>query len=70
MAPAQILSWLIARAVCAGKVGGEVHYQGGEGGPEKVRHRIGFVDQEDTLMSTMTVYESVGGRKDEVMTIP
>lgn len=45
--------------LAAGTVGGRLSYNGVSGESEEVRERIGFVDQEDNLLGTMTVFESV-----------
>jgi len=56
---------ILARKSKRGVVGGEIFVNGrnisGEenGGGEEWKRVVGFVDQEDTLMSTLTVYETV-----------
>ena len=42
-----------------GQVKGETRVIGREVGDEEFRGVVGYVDQEDTLMGTLTVYESV-----------
>jgi len=56
---------ILAHKSKRGVVGGEIFVNGrkisGEenGGGEEWKRVVGFVDQEDTLMSTLTVYETV-----------
>lgn len=56
---------ILAHKAKRGTVGGDIFVNGrkiqtGEdGGAEEWRRVVGFVDQEDTLMSTLTVYETV-----------
>ena len=56
---------LLAHKAKRGTVGGDIFVngrkiKGGEdGGAEEWKRVVGFVDQEDTLMSTLTVYETV-----------
>ncbi|EIN10088.1 hypothetical protein PUNSTDRAFT_102090 [Punctularia strigosozonata HHB-11173 SS5] len=50
---------ILARKNKRGLVGGSVKVNGREVGDAEYRKVVGFVDQEDTLMSTLTVYETV-----------
>ena len=50
---------ILARKNKRGQVKGETRVNGREVGDEEFRAVVGFVDQEDTLMGTLTVYESV-----------
>jgi ABC-type multidrug transport system fused ATPase/permease subunit len=50
---------ILARKNKRGLVGGRITVNGREVGEEEYRKVVGFVDQEDTLMSTLTVYETV-----------
>ena len=50
---------ILARKNKRGQVKGETRLNGREVGDEELRGVAGFVDQEDTLMGTLTVYESV-----------
>jgi ABC-type multidrug transport system ATPase subunit len=50
---------ILARKNKRGSVSGSVLVNGREVGDEEFRNVVGFVDQEDTLMSTLTVYETV-----------
>ncbi|EDR02150.1 uncharacterized protein LACBIDRAFT_309799 [Laccaria bicolor S238N-H82] len=50
---------ILARKNKRGVVKGEIRVNGREVGDEVFRGLVGFVDQEDTLMGTLTVYESV-----------
>lgn len=42
-----------------GAVSGRVSYNGVSGNTDRVKDEIGFVDQEDNMLGTMTVYEAV-----------
>ncbi|THV06326.1 hypothetical protein K435DRAFT_505895 [Dendrothele bispora CBS 962.96] len=50
---------ILARKNKRGAVGGEILVNGREVKDEEFRAVTGFVDQEDTLMSTLTVYETI-----------
>ena len=50
-----ILAWKNKR----GQVKGQTRVNGREVGDEEFRGAVGFVDQEDTLMGTLTVHGSV-----------
>lgn len=50
---------LLARKAKQGTVGGEVRVNGKKFADAQYRRVVGFVDQEDTLMGTLTVYETV-----------
>ena len=50
---------ILARKNKRGQVKGETRVNGREVGDEEFRGVVGFVDQEDTLMGTLTVYERV-----------
>ncbi|TPX66990.1 hypothetical protein SpCBS45565_g04130 [Spizellomyces sp. 'palustris'] len=50
---------ILARKNKSGIVAGEVLVNGKFMGDEKYRSIIGYVDQEDTLMDTLTVYETI-----------
>ena len=50
---------LLARKSKQGTVGGEVRVNGKKFADAQYRRVVGFVDQEDTLMGTLTVYETV-----------
>ena len=50
---------ILARKNKRGQVKGETRVNGREVGDEEFRGVVGFVDQEDTLMGTLTVYETV-----------
>ena len=50
---------ILARKNKRGQVKGETRVNGREVGDEEFRGVVGFVDQEDTLMGTLTVHESV-----------
>ena len=50
---------LLARKSKQGVVGGDVRVNGKKFADAKYRRVVGFVDQEDTLMGTLTVYETV-----------
>ncbi|KAF8604728.1 hypothetical protein BDV93DRAFT_440195 [Ceratobasidium sp. AG-I] len=50
---------ILARKSKKGTVGGEVLVNGSVVGNDVFRGLVGFVDQEDTLMGTLTVYETV-----------
>ena len=50
---------ILARKNKRGQVKGETRVNGREVGDEEFRGVVGFVDQEDTLMGTLSVYESM-----------
>lgn len=50
---------LLARKSKTGSVTGEILVNGKKVGDSEYRRVVGFVDQEDTLMGTLTVYETV-----------
>lgn len=50
---------ILAKKAKRGNVGGEVLVNGRLMSRDKYRRIVGFVDQDDTLMSTLTVYETV-----------
>lgn len=50
---------LLARKVKRGTVSGQVLVNGQEFDDAQYRKVVGFVDQEDTLMGTLTVYETI-----------
>jgi ABC-type multidrug transport system ATPase subunit len=50
---------ILARKSKRGQVGGTTYVNGREVKNEQFKAVTGFVDQEDTLMSTLTVYETV-----------
>nr|GAT55146.1 ABC transporter protein [Mycena chlorophos] len=50
---------ILARKAKRGVVGGTTYVNGREVADEQFKAVTGFVDQEDTLMSTLTVYETV-----------
>lgn len=50
---------LLARKSKQGKIGGDILVNGKKVGDAEYRRVVGFVDQEDTLMPTLTVYETV-----------
>lgn len=50
---------ILARREKKGAIGGSILINGREMGDSEFRRLAGFVDQEDTLMSTLTVYETV-----------
>lgn len=50
---------ILARKNKRGTVSGTMLVNGREVSSEEFRKVVGFVDQEDTLMSTLTVYETV-----------
>ncbi|CAK5268223.1 unnamed protein product [Mycena citricolor] len=50
---------ILARKAKRGQVGGTTYVNGREVANDKFKAVTGFVDQEDTLMSTLTVYETV-----------
>lgn len=50
---------ILARRTKRGIVGGSIQINGREISREEMRKVTGYVDQEDTLMSTLTVYETV-----------
>lgn len=50
---------ILARKSKRGTVGGEVLVNGSVVGDDVFRSLVGFVDQEDTLMGTLTVYETI-----------
>ena len=50
---------ILARKNKRGQVKGETRVNGREVGDEEFRAVVGFVGQEDTLMGTLTAYESV-----------
>lgn len=50
---------ILARKSKRGSVGGEVLVNGRKVSSSEYRRVVGFVDQEDTLMGTLTVYETV-----------
>lgn len=50
---------ILARKTKRGSVGGEVFVNGRTVSDAQFRRVVGYVDQEDTLMGTLTVYETV-----------
>lgn len=50
---------ILARRRKRGTVGGSMLINGRDIGDAEFKRVVGFVDQEDTLMSTLTVYETV-----------
>ena len=50
---------ILAKKTKRGTVGGEIMVNGQSITSDKYRRIVGFVDQEDTLMGTLTVYETV-----------
>ncbi|KAJ1980388.1 (ABC) transporter [Dimargaris verticillata] len=50
---------ILARRNKPGRVGGEVLVNGQTVGDTEFKRVVGFVDQEDTLMPTLTVYETI-----------
>ena len=50
---------ILARKQKKGRVAGKTLVNGREVGDRDFKKVVGFVDQEDTLMSTLTVYETI-----------
>ncbi|KAI5476299.1 ABC transporter [Pseudohyphozyma bogoriensis] len=50
---------LLAKKEKRGSVGGAIMVNGKKVGDQEYRRVVGFVDQEDTLMPTLTVYETI-----------
>ncbi|KAG0023451.1 hypothetical protein BGZ80_009402 [Entomortierella chlamydospora] len=50
---------ILARRQKSGAIQGDIYVNGKTVSDEEFKHVVGYVDQEDTLMSTLTVYETI-----------